>query len=516
MVNRSNGIDSKLADTISIAVLLLVVYFAAGKLGLGLAFVNASVSPVWPSTGIALAALLFLGYRYWPVIWIGAFFVNISTAGSIATSASIATGNALEAILGAYLVNRLAGGRYAMSSAANVLKFSFLAVPPSMAASATIGALTLCLGHLAQWHEFKSVWLTWWLGDATGAFILVPPMLYFLRPPSLAKISLERKVTVALGFALVSLAAIGALQYRAARLFEGESQWVSRTQDVIRELDMALARLSDADASVQTFGLTGDTRQLFSFDKANQSIGEHLQTVRNLTVDNAAQQQAFTRLQVQMADALRALQEEIGGRKAGELPPSRAVELVSAARKTIGDVRTSTASMEATEFELLRQRKHLAALSNYQTNSLIFAGSVVAIILVAISGMALQLDIAERRRAERSLWSSRERFRLMIEGVEDYAIFLLDPEGRVITWNAGAERINGYEADEIIGRHFSCLFVEEDVHSGAPQRALESAAREGRCALKVGACARTAQSSGLTRSFLRFEMKRAISSASPK
>ena len=139
-----------------------------------------------------------------------------------------------------------------------------------------------------------------------------PAYVVLSRPASLAKISLERKVTVALGFALVSLAAIGALQYRAARLFEGESQWVSRAQDVIRELDMALARLSDADASVQTFGLTGDTRQLFSFDKANQSISKHLQTVRNLTVDNAAQQQAFTRLQVQMADALARFKKKLG------------------------------------------------------------------------------------------------------------------------------------------------------------------------------------------------------------
>ena len=131
MVNRSNGIDSKLADTISIAVLLLVVYFAAGKLGLGLAFVNASVSPVWPSTGIALAALLFLGYRYWPVIWIGAFFVNISTAGSIATSASIATGNAFEAILGAYLVNRLAGAAMRCQARRTYSNSHFWRCPPA-------------------------------------------------------------------------------------------------------------------------------------------------------------------------------------------------------------------------------------------------------------------------------------------------------------------------------------------------------------------------------------------------
>src|SRR5213083_2801835 len=91
--------------------ILTAVYFAAGKLGLALAFVNASASAVWPPAGIALAALLLLGYRTWPAIFVGAFLVNLTTAGDIATSVAIASGNTLEAIAGAWLVNRFAGGK---------------------------------------------------------------------------------------------------------------------------------------------------------------------------------------------------------------------------------------------------------------------------------------------------------------------------------------------------------------------------------------------------------------------
>src|SRR5256885_6425832 len=99
--------------TLATTAALTCIYFAAGKLGLSLAFVNASASAVWPPTGIALAVLLVLGYRAWPAILIGAFLVNISTSGSLAASLLIAVGNTLEGIIGAYLVNRFAHGRHA-------------------------------------------------------------------------------------------------------------------------------------------------------------------------------------------------------------------------------------------------------------------------------------------------------------------------------------------------------------------------------------------------------------------
>src|SRR5215831_18257843 len=89
---------------------ITVVYFVAGKLGLKLAFLNASASAVWPPSGIALAVLLLFGYRLWPTIFVGAFFVNLTTAGNLATSFGIATGNTLEAICGAWLINVFANG----------------------------------------------------------------------------------------------------------------------------------------------------------------------------------------------------------------------------------------------------------------------------------------------------------------------------------------------------------------------------------------------------------------------
>ncbi len=90
-------------------------------------------------------------------------------------------------------------------------------------------------------------------------------------------------------------------------------------------------------------------------------------------------------------------------------------------------------------------------------------------------------DLSERRRAEMALRRSEDRFRLMSEAVQDYAIFMLDPEGHVSTWNTGARRIKGYQAEEIIGRHFSVFYLDEDNRTGKPSRELEIAVEQGRC-----------------------------------
>ena len=88
-------------------------------------------------------------------------------------------------------------------------------------------------------------------------------------------------------------------------------------------------------------------------------------------------------------------------------------------------------------------------------------------------------DLTKRREAEEALRESEERFRLLIEGVRDYAIFMLDPDGRVATWNAGAERIKGYRANEIVGEHFSRFYTREDLASRKPERELRIATETG-------------------------------------
>jgi PAS domain S-box-containing protein len=95
--------------------------------------------------------------------------------------------------------------------------------------------------------------------------------------------------------------------------------------------------------------------------------------------------------------------------------------------------------------------------------------------------IGVTLDVTERRQTAEELRRSEERFRLLVEGITDYAIYVLDPAGFVSSWNSGAERMKGYQSLEIIGQHFSCFYSDEDLRQGRPAMALRKAAAEGRC-----------------------------------
>jgi signal transduction histidine kinase len=165
---------------------LALIYLVAGKLALQLAFVNASASPVWPPAGIALAALLVLGFRVWPGIFIGAFFVNFLTAGNIFTSLGIASGNTLEALCGAWLVSRFAGGMQVFDRPQNVFKFA-LAALISTTVAPTFGVSSLGVGGFAQWSSYWPIWLTWWLGDVSGDLVIAPLLLLWSVPTTQRK-----------------------------------------------------------------------------------------------------------------------------------------------------------------------------------------------------------------------------------------------------------------------------------------------------------------------------------------
>jgi signal transduction histidine kinase/integral membrane sensor domain MASE1 len=169
--------------TVRAMLALSAVYFCTGKLGLFLAYLHPSASAVWPPSGIALAALLLWGYRLWPGIFVGAFLVNITTAGSLETTLGIAAGNTLEGLLGAWLINRFAGGPKAFERARNIFRFTALAALVSTAVGATVGVTALSLEGFVQWQQYAAIWLTWWLGDMAGDLLVAPLLVIWVTQP---------------------------------------------------------------------------------------------------------------------------------------------------------------------------------------------------------------------------------------------------------------------------------------------------------------------------------------------
>ena len=188
---------------------LAIIYFFAGKLGLMLASLHASASPVWPAAGIALAALLLLGYRAWPAIFVGAFLVNLTTAGNVATSFGIALGNTLEALAGAFLVNRFAGGKNVFDRPQGVFKFA-VAAAISTIISPLFGVTSLALAGFADWANYGAIWVTWWLGDTTGDLVFAPLVLLWGARPEL---SWKKKEAAEVGVLLLLLAFLSAVVF---------------------------------------------------------------------------------------------------------------------------------------------------------------------------------------------------------------------------------------------------------------------------------------------------------------
>ncbi len=214
----AGGLAVGSARRVATAVGLAVVYFVGAKLGLGLAYLNASATAVWPPTGIALAAFLILGVRVWPAVFCAAFVANLTTAGSIATSLGIACGNTLEGVLGAYLVTRFAHGRYACDRAADLFKLVVCALLATTV-SATVGATSLAAGGFAQRSDLGSIWLTWWLGDSVGAVLFTPPLLlwYADRRVRWRPRRAMEALALGVGLALMGLGVFGGMAPDALR-----------------------------------------------------------------------------------------------------------------------------------------------------------------------------------------------------------------------------------------------------------------------------------------------------------
>jgi PAS domain S-box-containing protein len=291
--------------------------------------------------------------------------------------------------------------------------------------------------------------------------------------------SIEKKTATGLVGAGLILLLVAGLAYRNGRSFIEDSQWVTHTHAVLVELEATLSVVADAQTGTGGYIITGQEVFLEPYQAAAPEVRHHLDQLKSLTGDNPDQLRRLALLDTAIAEKLASLQENIDLRKQEGFEAARKHVSAGIGNKKMNDVRTIISEMKHEEEELLERRTLDFQLSIRKT-TLAFSGVIfLEFLLLGLVYYVLRRDISAQKEAERRLRESEEHLRLLVNGVRDYAIFRLDPSGQVASWNQGAERIKGYSANEIVGRHFSTFYPPEDTRNGKPERELQAAIAEG-------------------------------------
>ena len=403
---------------VGVIAVLALAYFVTAKASLLLAIPPGYATAVWPPSGIALASILLAGPRVWPGIWLGAALTNLTVQGSPLLAAAIATGNSLEAVVAAELIMRYAnGGRFDRGEP--IVRFVGLCALSSGVA-AGIGVVSLAIAGAVPMGAFLTNLWTWWQGDAAG-MIIVTPLILSWHGGGWPRFSAARTIEAAL--------LAGALSITAFLIFGG------LRQDTL-SVSLAFLTLPFIIWAAIRYGPRGVT-----------SATALLCTIA-------------------IWHTLRG-----GGLFGpGSLNVSLLFLLTYACTLAITGLVLNTVIRERdrANAELREGKALLAQRVDERSQEL------------ALANRALRRELEERSRYEETLRQNEERFRLLVDGVKDHAIFILDRDGHVVSWNTGAQSIYGYTAAEIIGAHIGRFCTPEDIARDAPGRALARARAEGR------------------------------------
>jgi PAS domain S-box-containing protein len=287
------------------------------------------------------------------------------------------------------------------------------------------------------------------------------------------------------GLALIglpALIAVGLEAYNATSVAPQLAQnqgLVSHTLEVIaaaRSFDLAVG---DAESAERGFIITADNAYLATYRKNTAFITERLARLKHLIADNSDQQRRVVLIESATEGRLAEMQAGILARQNVGFAEARRVVQSHLGADTRGVISGLVDLAIKQENRLLAQRQ--ATLAAFQATNekvdLLSIGLVFALLVLGV--YLLAQAVLRESRSMADLRQSEERFRLLVSGVRDYAIFLLDADGKVASWNLGAERIKGYRHAEILGKDYSVFYLPEERESGTPVVELKQAAEQG-------------------------------------
>jgi PAS domain S-box-containing protein len=281
---------------------------------------------------------------------------------------------------------------------------------------------------------------------------------------------------------LPSLILVGLEVYKAVSLvpvLRQSQAMVAHSFEVIAAAHSLDQAMQDAERGQRGFLITGDQAYLKPYYAGVQETPGKLDELRQLTRDSAEQQRHISLLDTPIKIKFAELKLTIDARRKEGFDAARRIVETDVGADAMTTITDQISAIIATENRLLdkQQDKFLEIVRVSALTSALAA--VLAFAVIMLGGLLLWRAYRRILRSQASLQRSEERFRLLVTGVRDSAIFMLDPAGNIASWNEGAERVSGYRADEIIGGHFSRFFPPEEAAAGAAQHLLEVAATAG-------------------------------------
>jgi PAS domain S-box-containing protein len=289
----------------------------------------------------------------------------------------------------------------------------------------------------------------------------------------------NRTVQLAFGSAFVILLIVGAFSYRSIVVSGESARWVEHTRDVLKNIQVMRYSMETVASGIRGFALTGKEIYLENFHAGMADVERYEQVVRDLTVDNPGQQQRLLSLDKVIAERSARAEMIIDLRRTQGT--AAAAEVVSAGPglQISADFRAIIIEMLDEEYVLLAARNADVAQEENRTKIILIAGILPGLLITVAAGWSVQRDNSQREVAEDALQESERKYRMLVNGVKDYAILMLGPLGEIRSWNPGAERMSGCSFEEVTGQNFSRFFPSEEIDRGKPAELLRLTAANG-------------------------------------
>ena len=273
------------------------------------------------------------------------------------------------------------------------------------------------------------------------------------------------------------LVSIAIISYVMSDRFANSEESVIHTHKVISLLKSLSTEVSAAGSATRGYIVTGDRALLVPYDVGLEIIPRRLKELQVLTADNPREQQRLSELQPVVKATLALLSQSVQLRESDPSAQEQQIDITRQDAVLNEKLVTLVNAMENEENQLLRVRSRISAgMQRWITTILVFAFLLASMMLVSLF-LLINAEVRRRTKAESLAKENEERFRLLVNSIRDHAIIRLDPEGRIMTWNLGAERLFGYRAFEILGKPLSHLFQSCD--RDTPEEHLRTALREG-------------------------------------